>query len=24
MRNAFRHWPELFAPLGEPTSMSAQ
>jgi formate dehydrogenase len=24
MRNAFRHWPDLFAPLGEPTSMSAQ
>ncbi len=24
MRNAFRHWPEVFAPLGEPTSMSAQ
>jgi formate dehydrogenase beta subunit len=24
MRNAFRHWPELFAPLGEPTSMGAQ
>jgi NADH:ubiquinone oxidoreductase subunit F (NADH-binding)/NADH:ubiquinone oxidoreductase subunit E len=22
MRNAFRHWPELFAPLGEPTTMS--
>jgi NADH:ubiquinone oxidoreductase subunit F (NADH-binding) len=24
MRNAFRHWPDLFAALGEPTSMSAQ
>jgi NADH:ubiquinone oxidoreductase subunit F (NADH-binding) len=24
MRNAFRHWPETFAPLGEPTSMGAQ
>jgi formate dehydrogenase beta subunit len=24
MRNAFRHWPETFAPLGEPTSMSAR
>jgi NADH:ubiquinone oxidoreductase subunit F (NADH-binding) len=24
MRNAFRNWPEVFAPLGEPTSMSAQ
>ena len=24
MRNAFRHWPDLFAPLGEPTSMSTQ
>jgi formate dehydrogenase beta subunit len=22
MRNAFRHWPEVFAPLGEPTTMS--
>jgi NADH:ubiquinone oxidoreductase subunit F (NADH-binding)/NADH:ubiquinone oxidoreductase subunit E len=22
MRNAFRHWPELFAPLGETTTMS--
>jgi formate dehydrogenase beta subunit len=22
MRNAFRHWPELFAPLGEATTMS--
>jgi formate dehydrogenase beta subunit len=24
MRNAFRHWPETFAPLGEAISMSAQ
>ena len=24
MRNAFRFWPEAFAPLGEPTSMTAQ
>jgi NADH:ubiquinone oxidoreductase subunit F (NADH-binding) len=24
MRNAFRHWPEVFAALGEPTSMGAQ
>jgi formate dehydrogenase len=23
MRNAFRHWPELFAPLGKATTMSA-
>jgi NADH:ubiquinone oxidoreductase subunit F (NADH-binding)/NADH:ubiquinone oxidoreductase subunit E len=22
MRNAFRHWPEVFAPLGEPTTIS--
>jgi formate dehydrogenase len=24
MRNAFRHWPEVFAPLGEPASMRPQ